>query len=152
MCCCTCDIIVLISLDHISLSLYCCRTFTHPSPPERLLLDAAASISSAVLSSLKLGTIRRCSFSVCIRRDVFNYMFGSSGVRVPRKPGKMFCRSDFSDLYFSDDDFVFHSNSRESVRVVFPVYMYSHVKNVKLCCNRCDFSENVCINLLKEHC
>lgn len=128
------------------------RTFTDPSPPERLVFDAAATISTQILCSLKLGTVSRCSFRVDVRRDVFNFMFSNCGSAVRRKPGRMYNRNDFNDKYFNDYDFVYHTNSNESVRVVFPVYMYSYVKNVKLCCNRCDFCETVYINILKEHC
>ena len=49
-------------------------------------------------------------------------------------------------------DFLYVNNSDECVRVVFPVYMYSYVKFVKLGNNRYDFCETVCVNLLKEHC
>ena len=66
--------------------------------------------------------------------------------------GKMYNRSDFNNRYFNDDDFLYVNNSDECVRVVFPVYMYSYVKFVKLGNNRSDFCETVCVNLLKEHC
>ena len=64
----------------------------------------------------------------------------------------MYNRCDFNNNYFNDNDFVYHNDNNESVRVVFPVYMYSYVKFVKLCTNRYDFCETVCLNLLKEHC
>lgn len=99
-----------------------------------------------LLVLVKSGTIRRCSFSIFVRRDVFNVLFGDRGSAVNRKPGKMYSRSDFSSEYFCDHDFVYHVNCTESVRVVFPVYMYSFVKTSKLCCNRFDFVETLYIS------
>lgn len=64
----------------------------------------------------------------------------------------VYVRNDFCNSLFSDSDFMFKNKFDEVVRVVFPVYMYSHVKFVKLSCNCSDFCEVVSINLLKEHC
>ena len=105
------------------------RTFTDPSPSEREVLDAVSSLSSSINSSLKLGLIRRCCINVFVRRDVFNFLFSNCGNRVVH-------RCDFSDNCFKDSDFVYTNNHNESIRVVFPVYMYSYVKFVKLGNNR----------------
>ena len=129
-----------------------CRTFTNPSPGERNVLEGVSSLISGIICSLKLGTIRHYSFNVCVRRDVFNFLFEDKGIRVCHRRGKMYNRSDFNNQYFNDDDFLYVNNSDECVRVVFPVYMYSYVKFVKLGNNRYDFCETVCVNLLKEHC
>ena len=87
---------------------------------------------------------------MCVRRDVFNYLFSNCGVNVSRRPGKFYNRSDFCDDFFLDDDFVYCNKFGESVRVVFPVYMYSHVKFVKLSNDRLCFCEIVSVNLIKE--
>ena len=99
------------------------RTFTDPSPSEREVLDAVSSLSSSINSSLKLGLIR-CCINVFVRRDVFNFLFGNCGNRVVRKPGRMYNRCDFSDNFFKDSDFVYTNNHNESIRVVFPVYVF----------------------------
>ena len=103
------------------------RTFTDPSPPEREVLNAVSSLSSNIISSLKSGLIRRFSFNVFVRRDVFNFLFSNCGNRVFRKRGKMYNRCDFNDKYFKDSDFMYTNNHNESIRVVFPVRMYSFV-------------------------
>ena len=127
------------------------RTFTDPSPPEREVLNAVSSLSSNIISSLKLGLIRRFSFNVFVRRDVFNFLFSNCGNGVFRKRGKMYNRCDFNDKYFKDSDFMYTNNHNESIRVVFPVRMYSFVKFIKLGNDRFDFCEVVCVNLIKEY-
>ena len=64
----------------------------------------------------------------------------------------MYRRCDFNNRYFNDNDFVYYNDHGEGVCVVFPVYMYSYVKFVKLSGKRYDFCETVCVNLLKENC
>ena len=51
--------------------LYFCRTYTEPNPPQRVVLDAVSSLITAFLNSLKLGTVRGCSFRGPVRRDEF---------------------------------------------------------------------------------
>ncbi len=118
---------------------------------ERVVLDAISSLTTQIKLSLKLGTVRRCSFSVCFRRDVFNYLFKDSGSCVSRKRGKFYNRNDFVNKYFSDSSFTFYNDCNEGVRVVFPVYLYSYVKCIKLD-NNCDFCETVSVILVKERC
>ena len=115
------------------------------------MLDSACQIASSVISSLKLGTVRRCSFSVRVRRDVFELLFSNCGSAVRRKPGKMYSRSDFSAEYFNDSDFVYRNDCNECVSVDFPVLMYSYVKFVRLC-DCVDFCETVCVTLVKKRC
>ncbi len=128
------------------------RSFTDPHPADREILNAVSSLSCNIICSLKLGTIRRCSFNFCVCRDVFNCLFGDTGSRVSRRRGRMFNRCDFNDRYFNDSDFVYNNNLNECIRVVFPIYLYSYVKFIKLSCNRYDFCETVCVNIIKEHC
>ncbi len=88
------------------------RTFTDPSPPEREVLNAVSSLSSNIISSLKL--IHRFSFNVFVRRDVLNFLLSNCG---NRKRGKMYNRCDFSDKYFKDSDFMYTNNHNESIRL-----------------------------------
>lgn len=111
------------------------------------MLDAVSSLSCAIISSLKQGLIRRNSFTVSVRRDVFNFLFNGCGTRVFRKPGKMYSKNDFCN-YFKD--FMYTSVNNGCVRVVFPIYMYSHTKFVKLDNKSNYFNEIVCIHLFKE--
>ncbi len=132
--------------------LFLCRSFTDPHPTERETLNAVSSLTCSIICSLKLGTIRRCSFNVCVRRDVFKFLFGDTGSRVSRRRGRMFNRCDFNDRFFNDSDFVYYNNHNECIRVVFPIYLYSYVKFIKLSSIRYDFCETVCVNIIKEHC
>ena len=58
----------------------------------------------------------------------------------------MYNRCDFSDNYFKDSDFMYTNNHNESIRVVFPVYMYSYVKFIKLGNNRLIFVKLFMLN------
>ena len=151
--CCSVEVTMMLCLRIFH---YCCllysycyyRAFNNPNPPERAVLDAISSLTTQIKLSLKLGTVRRCSFSVCFRRDVFNYLFKDSGSCVSRKRGKFYNRNDFVNKYFSDSSFVFYNDCNEGVRVVFPVYLYSYVKCIKLDSN----CETVSVILVKERC
>ena len=52
---------------------------------------------------------------MCCRRDVFSLLFSNVGSSVCRRPGRMFNRSDFSDNFFRNGDFL------SNVCVDFPV-------------------------------
>ena len=83
---------------------------------------------------------------------MFNYLFKDNGSYVCHRPGKLYSHSDFCSNFFSDSDFIFVNKHNESVRVVFPIYMYSYVKCIKLGKSLSDFCEVISIKLLKEHC
>ena len=84
-------------------SLY--RTFTHPIPSARIVLDAVSSLTT---KSLKLGCCRGCKFSSSFRRDVFNVLLNNCGSSVRRRSGKLFYSSDFNSVYFSDCNYPEH--------------------------------------------
>ena len=51
------------------------RTYLQQSPTDREILDSVSNLNTQIVLSLKSGVIRRSKFSVCFRRDVFNYLF-----------------------------------------------------------------------------
>ena len=130
--------------------IFICRLFINPCPPERIILDAVSSLTTAIILSLKCGLLRNSSFNVAVRRDVFNCVFKNCGNKVRRRPGLFFNRCDFSDKYFNDCDFTYSNEDNECVFVMFPIYMYSYVKFIKLSSNRTDFSEIIYVKLLKK--
>ena len=83
------------------------RSFTQPNPPGRVILDAVSSLTTVLIKSLKLGCVRGCKFNVCFHRDAFNFLFNNCDSSVRRRPGKLFNRSDFNSVYFSDSNFDF---------------------------------------------
>ncbi len=109
---------------HPNCTYHLFRTFTIPLPEQRLVLNAASSLSTEIVCSLKCGLIRRCMFTVPVRRDVFNFLFSNLGTVISRKPGKFYVRSDFCNDLFSDSDFMYTNTHKDVVCVVFPVYMY----------------------------
>ena len=52
---------------------YFCRTFLQPCPPDRIVLDAVSDLNREIILSLKYGSVRRISFNLMFRRDVFNF-------------------------------------------------------------------------------
>ncbi len=127
------------------------RSFTDPHPDERETLNAVSSLSSNFICSLKLVTICRCSFNCSVRRDVFNCLFGVVVLVVE----EVECLIDVTlmiDILMIMILYNYNNNLNECVRIVFPIYLYSYVKFIKLSCNRYDFCETVCVNIIKEHC
>ena len=87
--------------------------FTDPQPESRMVLDAVSSLCTAIISSLKLGILRRCSFNVHVHCDVFNYFFKDNGSCVRHRPGKFYSCSDFCSNLFSDSNFIFVNKHRK---------------------------------------
>ncbi len=114
-------------------------------------MDAVSSLITHITCSLKSGLIRRRLFVVPFRRDVFNYLFNNRGISVGRKPGKLYNRSDFSNAFFCDNNFMYKNNHDEVARILFPICMYSHVKFVKLSSDSCDYCEVIRVKLCKEY-
>ena len=99
------------------------RTYIEPNPPVRTTLNAVSSLTTALLNSLKLGTVRGCLFRVTVCRDVFNYLFSNCGTRVCRKHGRMYERTDFNCDFFSNNDFVFCNKFNECVCVLISLFI-----------------------------
>ena len=55
----------------------------------------------------------------------------NKGSTVRHKPGRLFERNDFPSLYFKDNDFISHNKFGEGHFIVFPIYMYCHLKFVQ---------------------
>ncbi len=70
------------------ISLY--RTFTHPIPFVKIVLDDVSSLTTALIKRLKLGCCHGCKLSLYFRRDVFNVLFNNCGSSVRRRPGNYF--------------------------------------------------------------
>ena len=131
------------------------RTFLLPCPTRREVLDNISNLTTQIKLSLKLGSVRKCVFSVCFRRDVFNYLFKDKGECVSRKCGKMYDRRDFNLDFFNVDNFVYYNKFNEGCCVDFPIFLYSYVKFVRLTCNSpvCnDFCETLSVTLVKKRC
>lgn len=106
----------------------CHRLFFDPQPPVRLILDSVSIFTVSLQESLTQGIVRKRTISLEFPRYVFNFLFNNKGSPVRRKPGRLYERSDFSLTYFCDSTFAVYNKHKEGVAVVFPVYMYSHVK------------------------
>lgn len=76
------------------------------------------------------------------------YLFSNCGTAVCRKPGKMYNKCDF-DKFVCSSDFVFYNRHGEGVCVIFPVYMYSYVKCIRLNTN-IDYCETLLVRIIKK--
>ena len=54
-----------------SIDSWVLRTFLNPQPPLRIINDSVSNFIISLAASLRLGAIRKCSFSVPFRMDVF---------------------------------------------------------------------------------
>ena len=62
-----------------SIDSWVLRTFLNPQPPLRIIND---SVSNFIISLADTaGAIRKCSFSVPFRMDVFRHLFNDSWTR-----------------------------------------------------------------------
>ena len=50
------------------------RTYHEPMPSDRDVLDAVSNICSSVKRSLKKGTVSNCTFTINMRKNIFNYL------------------------------------------------------------------------------
>ena len=102
------------------------RMFHDPQLPLRTVLDAVSSFVSIIHSSLHAGVIARRTVSLEFPKFVFDFLFKIKDL-LSDKPGRLFERNDFPSLYFKDSDFISH-NKFGGHFIVFPIYMYCHLK------------------------
>lgn len=138
-----------------------CRSYTHPNPPLRVVLDCVSSFVSAVKDSLKRGVIRKCSFTVNFRIDVFQFLFHGKGNAVCGSHSFSYSEEDFSSEYFPSNWFIIHDKLGSGCKVVFPVLLFSSVKfspvtylmsDTTPIPQHRDFAETVSVTLVKCRC
>lgn len=89
----------------LSLSLIAYRLYHDREPPIRCIFDAISAFHLAIKCSLRVGLLQKRSFSLEFPRHVFNFLFQSKGSAVVKKPGRLYQRNDFIELYFNDEHF-----------------------------------------------
>ena len=55
------------------------RSFLHPSPSKRVIMDHTSKLVAAIQKSLKTGTLRDNKVSLEFRSEVYNYTFQGKG-------------------------------------------------------------------------
>ena len=134
------------------------RSYSNPSPPHRLVMDSISSFVTAVQDSLRVGTIRNCTFSIPFRTDVFNFLFNGKGSAVSGKRYKSYLEVDFNTQLFPTDWFVSYDKFGYCCKIIFPVFIHSYVKyapkrygHTGIVQSR-DFTETITITVVKCRC
>ena len=137
------------------------RTFSDPSPPQRLLMDSISLFVTTMKGSLRVGTIRNCTLTIPFRTDVFNFLFNGKGNMINGKKAKSYVESDFNTQLFPSNWFVYYDRLGNGCKLDFPVYMYSHIKyapqtyirtSTTLALQQRDFTEIVTVTVVKCRC
>lgn len=138
--------------------LYYNRSFEHPCPPERVILDAVSAFTAAITKSLLKGSLRERNITLEFPAHVFKMLFDGKGSRAPHKPGRMYNRSDYVCPYFDDSTFLCYGKHSEGCKIVFPIYMHSCIRWSAISYDHehkirpRTFTELLTIKLVKEHC
>ena len=69
-------------------------------------MDSISSFVTAIKGSLRVGTIRNCTFSIPFRTDVFNFLFNGKGIVVSGRRHKAYSEVDFNPQLFPSDWFI----------------------------------------------
>ena len=97
---------------------------------------------SAVKDSLRCGTVRKCTFTLTFRTDVFylctftltfrtdvfNFLFNGKGSTVRGRRSSSYSIADFDSDLFPHDWFVAYDKLGNGCKIDFLVYLCSHVK------------------------
>ena len=151
-------IITVHTMIHILLPY---RSYSNPSPPQRLIMDSISLFVTAVKDSLRVGTIRNCTFSIPFRTDVFLFLFHGKGNEVSGKRYRSYLQVDFDSQLFSSNWFVSHDRLGNGCKIVFPVFIHSYVKyapqsylqiGTALVPQPRDFTETITVTLVKCRC
>ena len=69
-------------------------------------MDSISSFVTAIKGSLRVGTIRNCTFSIPFRTDVFNFLFNCKCIVVSGRRHKAYSEVDFNPQLFPSDWFI----------------------------------------------
>ena len=61
---------------------------------------------SAIKDSLRCGVVRKCSFTISFRSDVYNFLFSGKGSTVSGRRCLSYSENDFNPDLFPSDWFV----------------------------------------------
>ena len=131
----------------------------------RLWGSLTISVSNFIISlaaSLRLGAIRKCSFSVPFRMDVFRHLFNDSGVKPIRGHGKNYYKDDFAERYFPSGWHIVHDHLGDGCQVDFPIRLHSKLRWSSVVYHKSEdgtltrklqsFTEVLVVNVVKKRC
>ena len=132
------------------------RSYHHPQPQRRIILDTVSNFISSIKHSLKLG--------ICIefRSDVFNFLFSGKGEVPESGLGLLYNRIDFDSRYFTEDWWIAYDKLGDGCCIDYPIRMrpslkygpkyYSKNSNNVVVEKSRDFTEVLYIMLNKKRC
>ena len=121
-----------------SIDSWVLRTFLNPQLPLRIINDSVSNFIISLAASLQLGAIRKCSFSVPFRMDVFRYLFNDSGVKPIRGHGKNYYKDDFAERYFPSGWHIVHDHLGDGCEVDFPIRLHSKLRWSSVVYHKCE--------------
>ena len=145
-----------------SIDSWVLRTFLNPQPPLRIINDSVSNFIISLAASLRLGAIRKCSFSVPLRMDVFRHLFNDSGVKPIRGHGKNYYTDDFAERYFPSGWHIVHDHLGDGCEVDFPIRLHSKLRWSSVVYHKSEdgtltrklqsFTEVLVVNVVKKRC
>ena len=137
------------------------RSYSHPQPSPSLIRDAISSFLCSLHSSLNVGTIRCCKFSIEFRIDIYNFLFDGKGSKPTSGKGLLYYQDDFHSEYFSEDWFLSYDRLGNGCCVDFPIRMQPTLKqgptrylrrNSELVKQKRVYLEYLVVNIVKCRC
>ena len=104
------------------------RSYAHPTPSFRLVVDFVSSFVCAVKKSLRCGPVCNRTFTLSVRTDVFKFLFNGKGSVVRGKRSLSYVLDDFDSDYFPSNWYVWYNKLGNGCKVDFPCFMHSYVK------------------------
>ena len=142
---------------------FLCRSYLHPQPDRRQILDSVSCLIDSVNRSLNLGTIRMFKFSVDFQFDVFRFLFSSKGKTDERGKGlRAYEKEDFDSEFFPSGWDVAYDRLGNGCCVDYPITMKTILKYGPRCFRKTSdgtlskksrvFYETLHVTLIKRRC
>ena len=139
------------------------RSYLHPQPERRHILDSVSCFVASINHSLSLGTIRMFKFSVDFRFDVFKFLFSSKGKTHEKGKGlRVYKKEDFDSKFFLSGWDVVYDRLGNACCVDYPITMNPILKYGPKCFSKTSdgtlsqkprfFYESVHVILSKKRC
>ena len=138
------------------------RSFLNPQPNYRITIDSISNFLCGLSASLRLGAIRKCTFTVEFRMDVFMHLFHDSGVKPTHGRGKNYFKDDFAERYFPSNWHIIHDHLGDGCEVDFPIRLHSKLRWSPVVYHKGEdgtltrkmqsFTEALVVNVVKKRC
>lgn len=124
-------------------------------------MDLVSLFVTSVRSSLRVGTVRNCKFSIPFQTDVFHFLFNGKGTVIHGRRGRSYTEADFDLEFFPSNWYISYSKLGDGCKIVFPIFLYSYVKYAPQTYHKTstglvplsrDFIETLTVTVCKSRC